>query len=107
METSPGKQISEEDPGRSSQHGSYQLAGPTAWDHVFHMEPRRFQHQGKQPFKPLFHVHFVYKRSKHAHVEVKADLTNLQLTLIFNLFIYFFLETESLCVVLTILELTT
>lgn len=57
------------------------------------------------PFKPLFHVHFVYKRSKHAHVEVKDDLTNLQLTLILK--IIFFLETESLYVVLTTLELTT
>lgn len=46
-ETSPGRQIPEEDPGRSSQHGSYQLARPTGWDHVFRMEPPRLQHQGK------------------------------------------------------------
>lgn len=46
-ETSPGRQIPEEDPGRNSQHGSYQLTRPTGWDHVFRMEPPRLQHQGK------------------------------------------------------------
>lgn len=64
---------------------------------MFHMEPPRLQHQGKQPFKPLFHVHFVYKRSKHAYMEVKDDLTNLQLTLILNFILLFSGDRVSLC----------
>lgn len=65
-------------------------AAYSLWPHL------RFAGHSYWPFKPLFHVHFIYKRSKHAQVEVKDDLTNLQLTLILKI-IFFSGDRVSLC----------